>query len=197
MIYDLTRPLESGMDYFPGDPIPSFTPIFQGTYRITEISMGSHTGTHLDAPAHYLNTGTTIDGLSLDTLIGPCFIIKFEDSQIYETHLHLFEREIISSSRLLIHAGENAGLMPCAAEWLASRCICVGIDSLSISYSGYDAKVHTTLMQAGVVILEGLHFGVPLHGEYMLIALPLLLSGADGAPARIIVCDRDRQSTMR
>ena len=145
MIYDLTRPLESGMDYFPGDPIPSFTPILYDTYRITEISMGSHTGTHLDAPAHYLKTGTTIDKLSLDTLIGPCFILKLEDMQIYETHLHPFEKEIISSSRLLIHAGENAGLMPCAAEWLASRCRCVGIDSLSISYPGYDTEVHTTL----------------------------------------------------
>jgi arylformamidase len=196
MIYDLTRPLENGMDYFPGDPIPSFTPIFRDTYRITEIVMGSHTGTHLDAPAHYLNTGTTIEHLSLDTLIGPCFIIKLEDPQIYETHLHPFEREIISSSRLLLHAGENAGLMPCAAQWLASRCICVGIDSLSISYSGYDTEVHTALMQAGVSILEGLHFSIPLHGEYVLIALPLLLSGSDGAPARIIVCDPDHFTTL-
>jgi arylformamidase len=196
MIYDLTRPLENGMDYFPGDPIPSFIPIFHETFRITEIVMGSHTGTHLDAPAHYLHTGTTIDSLSLDSLIGPCFILKLEDPQIYETDLHPFEKEIISSSRLLIHAGENAGLMPCAAQWLASRCRCVGIDSLSISCSGYDAEVHTALMQLGVVILEGLHFRVPLHGEYILIALPLLLSGADGAPARVIVCDPDHFRTV-
>ena len=188
MIYDLTRPLKNGMEYFPGDPIPSFTTHFHDPYRITEIKMGSHTGTHIDAPAHYLTHGTTSEALSLETLIGTCFILELENGPIYETHLHSYETEIISSSRLLIRAGEDAGLMPCAATWLASRCRCLGIDSLSISYSGYDAEVHTTLMQAGVLILEGLLFRVTLHGRYTLIALPLLLSGADGAPARVIVC---------
>ena len=188
MIYDLTRPLKNGMEYIPGDPVPSFTTHLHDPYRITELKMGSHTGTHIDAPAHYLAHGTTIEDLSLGTLIGTCFILELKGEPIYETQLHSFENEIISSSRLLIRAGEGAGLMPCAATWLASRCRCLGIDSLSISCQGYDTQVHTILMQAGVVILEGLQFRVPLHGRYMLIALPLLLFGADGAPARVIVC---------
>ena len=202
MIYDLTRPLETGMEYFPGDPVPSFTTLFHDTYRITEIKIGSHTGTHLDAPAHYLENGTTIERIPLDTLIGTCFILELDDAPIYEAQLHPFEKEIISSTRLLICAGKNAGLMPCAAEWLASRCTCIGIDSLSISCFGYDTQVHTTLMQADVLILEGLHFSVPLHGRHILIALPLLLAGADGAPARVLVCDPEyltdvcRQSTI-
>ena len=188
MIYDLTRPLKNGMEYFPGDPAPSFTTHFHDPYRFTEIKMGSHTGTHIDAPAHYLARGTTIEDLSLETLIGTCFILGLENGPIYETQLHPYENEIISSSRLLIRAGEHAGLMPCAAMWLASRCKCLGIDSLSISCQGYDTEVHTRLMQAGVLILEGLLFRIPLHGRYILIALPLLLSGGDGAPARVIVC---------
>jgi arylformamidase len=191
MIYDLTRPLKNGMEYIPGDPVPSFTTHFHDPYRITEINMGSHTGTHIDAPAHYLKHGTTIEELSLETLVGTCFILELENGPIYETQLHSFENEIISSSRLLIRAGKHAGLMPCAAMWLASRCRCLGIDNLSISYEGYDTEVHTILMQAGVVIMEGLDFRTPLHGEYTLIVLPLLLSEADGAPARVVVCDRD------
>ena len=189
MIYDLTRPLETGMEYFPGDPVPSFTTLFYDTYRITEIKIGSHTGTHLDAPAHYLKNGATIESLPFDALIGTCFILELDDAPIYEEQLHPFEKEINSASRLLICAGNNAGLMPCAAKWLASRCRCVGIDSLSISCFGYDTQVHITLMQADVLILEGLRFPMPLYGMYILIAFPLLLSGADGAPARVIVCD--------
>ena len=190
MIYDLTRPLSNDIEYYPGDPIPSFTPVHGDGYRITEIHMGSHTGTHLDAPAHYCPTGATVDTVSLDLLIGPCFILEVTDgAPIYEAELLPFDRYIIASTRLLIRGGGKAGLMPCAAKWLSQHCVCVGIDSLSISYPGYDTKVHTTLLNAGVLILEGLTFPAPLSGEYMLIALPLLLCGADGAPARVIVCD--------
>jgi arylformamidase len=189
-MYDLTRPLSNDIEYYPGDPIPFFTPIYGEDYRITEIHMGSHTGTHLDAPAHYCDMGATVVSIPLDLLVGPCFILEVTDStQIYEADLQPFDQYIIASTRLLIRGGGRAGFMPCAAKWLSQYCVCVGIDSLSISYPGYDREVHTTLMNAGVIILESLTFPAPLSGEYMLIALPLLLLGADGAPARVIVCD--------
>ena len=204
--------LEVGPDLlvWPGNPGVTITPtsrISRGdTSNVSEIRLGSHTGTHVDPPFHFLDDGTTAEDLSLDVMmgestvadlrgtpgpIGPAelaglslreettrLLLRTDNSALWTADLHAFPEEYVC-------------LSPEGARWLVDHGIgLVGIDFLSIEVRGAPGHpTHRTLLEAGVVILEGLNLSEVEPGEYTLVCFPLKIAGGDGAPTRAVLLE--------
>ncbi len=195
-IIDITRPLVNGMLVYPGDLTPSFSQVDHGRYLISDLHLSSHTGTHIDAPVHYLKSGDTIDTIPLGKLVGRCRVIDVSDAGILIRAHHL-EGRCDGARRILLKTGfsgkpdfieDYPSLAPDAACVLAENGTeCIGIDSPSIESFDCDGSVHRRLLGCGCLIIELLDLtGVP-EGDYDMVALPLRLSGLDGSPARVIL----------
>jgi arylformamidase len=203
-IYDVTVTLRPGLPTWDDEPGPESHPIKRigvdgEAAQVSLVSLGSHCGTHVDAPCHYIPGASGVDALPLDALVGPCRVVKIDaDVLIQPSDL---EPIGLGARRLLLKTRSAAlwdeptfcrdfvALAPAAADWLVAHDVrLVGIDYLSVDpYDGEPAAAHLTLLGAGVVVLEGLDLRVVPPGEYDLAALPLKLAGADGAPARVIL----------
>jgi arylformamidase len=199
-IIDITRPLISGMLVYPGDIIPSFSQADHGRYLISDLHLSSHTGTHIDAPVHYLKSGDTIDTIPLCNLIGRCRVVDVSDAGTLITAEHL-RGELDGVKRLLLKtrfSGQAAfieeypSLALDAARLITDHGIeCVGIDSPSIESFNCDGCVHHQLLGDGCIIIELLDLSDVPEGDYNMVALPLRLAGLDGSPARVILMDEE------
>jgi len=204
-IYDISLPIVSGGVVYPGNPEIRIEPqqaIAQGgSSNVSALSFGSHTGTHVDAPKHFFDDGAGVDALPLDVLMGPAVLICVEDEvrsvgveelQLHELKGH--ERVLIKSrNSAFIRGGQFVKdytyLSPEGAEYLASLGVkLVGVDYFSVEqfHSGHH-RTHRTLLERGIVIVEGLDLSAPPNGPYELRVLPLRLRGLDGAPARAVL----------
>ncbi|MFA6363136.1 cyclase family protein [Methanoregula sp.] len=199
-IIDITRPLSNTTAAYPGDAPSQFSQRDAGLYLISEIRMSSHSGTHIDAPVHYLKTGDTIDTVPLDHIIGPCRVIDVTDAGNAITAAAL-EGRLGGAKRILLKTAfshetqfreDYPHLTKDAADLLIKNgMLSVGIDSFSIEASVCDGSVHRTLLGGGCLVIELLDLSPADEGEYELAALPLRLSGLDGAPARVVLMQKD------
>lgn len=169
---------------------------------VSRLCLGTHTGTHIDPPSHFIEGGTAAHDLPLDAMIGPCSLRRFEE-RFEITSEHLEMAGIPEGATRLLLATPSAslwdvpgfhtnytGLSPDGAEWCLRRGIrLVGIDYLSIERvdSPTAWRTHLALLGAGAVILEGLDMRGVQPGEYNLLCLPLKLQDGDGAPARAVL----------
>lgn len=204
---DVTLPLSAEIPTFPGDPRfqMEFTHrLDQGEkYNVGRLSLGTHAGTHVDAPFHFLETGAKVDELPLEILIGKVRVIAVPARDAVERE-HLEELDLRDDLRILIKT-RNSGqlrqpafqedfvyLSPEAATYLVQVGIkLVGWDYLSVEkYGSQDYATHHTLLAAGVIIVEGLDLSQVDPGEYEMVCLPLRIAGADGSPARVILKPR-------
>ncbi len=205
-IYDITNLIRAEMPVYEGDPgveIAAWTSLDKGdSSNVSFLHFGAHTGTHVDAPAHFIKDAAKLETLSLDILIGRARVVRVPD-EVMEIHRSFLEQlNLANVERILFHT-RNSGfwneafrkdfthLLPEAAEYLVEKGIkLVGTDYLSIEkfHSGHH-RTHITLLSNGVVILEGLNLSEVLDGDYELICLPLkIAAGAgDGAPARAVL----------
>ena len=195
-ILDLTRPLGEGVPVYPGDPKPVFQRVKRDGYVCTALRLTTHSGTHLDAPSHYLAGGTSVDRIPLQNLIGKTRVLNLEDAGDTVTadsltgKLHGAERILIRTraSGANSFGPEFPYLAPDAARFLVQAgTLVVGIDSPSIEAPGGDGSVHRELLGSGIPILELLDLSGVAEGDYFMVALPLRLEGLDGAPARVIL----------
>ncbi|MDD1700055.1 MAG: cyclase family protein [Methanoregula sp.] len=197
-IIDITRPLSEEILIYPGDTPPVFRQENRGHYFITALHMSTHTGTHIDAPAHYLKTGTTIDTIPLSHVMGPCRVLDVSraGTSIGPSHLH---GRLKGIDRLLLKTSfsgagrfdENYPSLTADAARLITGCDmkCIGIDSPSIESYECDGTVHRELLSRGCIIIELLDLSAVEEGDYILVALPLRLTGLDGSPARVVLID--------
>lgn len=197
-IIDITRSLADDALVYPGDTHPRFSQRDAGLYLISELRMSSHSGTHIDAPIHYLKTGATVDELPLSHLIGPCRVLDvsgagpFIDAADLEGRINGCRRILLRTrfSQCSVFREDYPSLTPGAAHYLISHgSLCVGIDSFSIERFDCDGSVHRDLLSSGCLIIELLDLSRVPEGDYTLVALPLKLSGIDGAPARVVLMD--------
>lgn len=198
-IIDITRPLAGDSLAYPGDTCPHFTQTDRGLYLISELQFSSHSGTHIDAPVHYLKSGQTIDEVPLFHLVGPCRVLDVSGAGPHINGSSIKGR-IAGAERILLKTDfsecaffkeDYPSLTLDAAKYLTTAgVLCVGIDSFSIEAFICDGSVHRELLSHGCIIIELLDLsGVP-EGDYTLFALPLRLTGLDGAPARVILMDK-------
>lgn len=193
------------MPIWPGNPgveLERIKKIEEGdSSNVSRVAMGVHTGTHVDAPVHFIPGAQGAETLPLDILTGRARVVHLLD--VAAVTLDALERVITQvPERLLIRTRnseywrsgdpnfhpEMVGLTEEAARWIAVLQIkLVGVDYLSVAPPGQGGPVHRVLLQAGVVIVEGLNLSDVAAGEYQLWCLPLKLVGSDGAPARAIL----------
>ena len=166
--------------------------------RVTTLRLTTHTGTHVDAPYHFLEDGPTVDRLDLDILIGPAAVYDFRGRTVITAEM-LAQAGVGSVPRILLRTDNSrwirTGPLPAvpahltedAARYLIDKGVrLVGIDGLTVD--GPDTAVaHSALLRAGVIILETLDLSHVAAGDYELICLPLRIAGVDGAPARAIL----------
>lgn len=177
--YDITQELFSGRVY-PGDTPPAFQQVQAlengDACNLTDLSMCSHNGTHMDAPAHYIKNGKTIDQLSPEIFIGP--VLVSEGVPTAPEQLNGVMRLLIKGQKELT---ETDATLLCKGNLQL-----VGIEPQSVG----SPDVHRILLSAGIVLLEGLVLSQVRQGQYTLIAPPLKLGGLEGSPCRAILLER-------
>ena len=206
MIYDVTVPITNIMPVWPGDPPVRLSPKSHlsrdktHTVRLTAIEMGSHTGTHMDAPVHMIEGGKRLEQFPLETLTGKATVVEIPGVRSIG-HEQLEHLDWNGVERVLFKT-ENSKhwqdgrfyeefvyLDPAGAEFLVERGIrLVGIDYLSIDkFRSESHPSHFALLTKNIAIIEGLNLSAVPPGQYTLVALPLNLQDADGAPTRVIL----------
>jgi arylformamidase len=197
-IIDVTRPLSEDTLVYPGDCHPVFRQTDHGNYLITDLHLSTHTGTHIDAPVHYLKTGDTIDTIPLPHVMGICRVLNLTHTGTSITANHLKGR-LDGIDRLLLKTSfsgnnrfdKNYPSLTADAARLITGCgmKCIGIDSPSIESYECDGTVHRELLSHDCIIIELLDLSNVKEGDYTLVALPLRLTGLDGSPARVVLID--------
>jgi arylformamidase len=193
------------MVHWPGDPpfhIERATDQAKGdTATVSKMSLGVHTGTHMDAPLHFIRGARTIDQMPLDATVGLARVIPISDPKSIKRE-ELAAHTIAAGERILFKTANSAYswdsdsfdenfvfISQDAARYLAEVGVrMVGVDYLSVGgYRQDGPETHEALLGAGIWIIEGLQLGGVEPGEYELVCLPLRLIGAEGAPARAIL----------
>ena len=169
---------------------------------MSRLELGSHTGTHIDAPKHFIRGGQSVDNLSLQSLIGQCQVaaishggnkITADDVNQLEPGVERVIFKTSNTTRRLLEQKEFTvdfvALDESAGQALVKRQIkLVGVDYLSVEEKGAKGHpVHNTLLSAGIVALEGCNLVDVPAGKYRVYALPLRIEDGDGAPARVIL----------
>ncbi len=210
---DVTVPLRDGMVHWPDDPpvrIRRHLKLEQGdSCNLTVVTMSVHSGTHMDAPIHFVPRGDSIDRMPLAAGMGPARVVGIRSRtaiQVSELRTHGIRRgeRVLFRTRNSRRAWRTdrfvedfVHLTLDAAAYLADReVLTVGIDYLSVAGFHDDTVVtHRALMDAGVWIIEGLDLSRVSPGPYELLCLPLKIAAGDGAPARVLVRPRGSRGT--
>jgi len=203
-IIDISLPISSEMPIWPGDPHPEFkvvSTLEMAGIQVSQLTLGTHTGTHLDAPRHFIPGGRTVDQLDLRTLVGLCQVIEVRHAVGHITRADLQGFELYPGERVLlktrnsqqpagqIFSSDFAALEPTAADYLCEQGVAlVGIDGPSIDAgNANDFPCHKRLLGADMLVMENLVLREAAPGIYGLIAVPLNLIGADGCPIRALL----------
>jgi arylformamidase len=201
---DVTRTITVGMQVWPGDPAPEIVQtrfMDKGdSYNLSKVAMSVHTGTHMDAPRHFIRDGVPMDDLPLDAVIGEVRVIQINDPvAVRPAEL---PADLAAGERILFRTRNSTELWTKpgfqedfvyisneAAKVLASRDVkTVGIDYLSIGGFHNDlVETHETILGAGIWVIEGLDLSQIEPGSYEMVCLPLKLAGVEGSPARVVL----------
>ena len=186
VVFDITKELFSTKVY-PGDPIPgreSWLSIENGDLcNLTSLHLGSHSGTHVDAPRHFIENGKSVAEISLEKCVGPCQVV-FHNGRIEGAFWK--DKFKNKTDKLLIQG--NVELDVQAAEYIVACGISlIGVETPTVGDASCQQYVHKILLGHEVVILENLQLNGVLEGEYFLAAQPLKMQGVDGSPVRALL----------
>ncbi len=205
-LFDISLTITEDLPTWPGDPgikLEKTSQIKEGEMaNLTHISTSVHVGTHVDAPDHFLGNGETVEKIPLDLLVGPALVVelssnqtisaddlrsagitgkdqrlllKTRNSRIWAEGLREFQEDFIA-----LDVGAASYLVECGLK-------VVGVDYLSVAPFTDPEPTHRILLEAGVLIIEGLDLSGIKPGPYRLLCLPLKIGGSDGAPARVLL----------
>ena len=216
-IIDLSVNIQNGMMYYPGDPVPEISPaltIEKDGCRVSNLKIGSHTGTHMDAPAHFMKDGKTIEEIELEQCCGKALVIRLEDLEpchkIMPTDIEHYISKLEKVSVVLFQTGwtqkygteefyHHPYLSKEVAEVLVSNEIkAVGVDMLNVDqtclegelYTQESTAAHQVLLGNGTVIVENLtNLNKITFEEPYVVFFPLKITGADGSPVRAVAIE--------
>lgn len=202
---DITYPLDEHLLIYPGDPVfktEAFLSMDEGaSCNVTNLTMGCHTGTHMDAPLHFLANGKSLDAIALERINGPVRVIGYfpekpgniSEDFLKQCHIQPGERVIFKTDNSSRFAGtrlleDYTAFDMSAARYLSKLSVaCLGIDYLTIEPVGSDGSVHRQILGAGIPVLETLDLRNVEPGRYELICLPLRLVGTEASPVRALL----------
>jgi arylformamidase len=208
-IYDISLTLSESLVIWPGDPQITINKVYDLAHgdkaTVTKMSMGLHSGTHIDSPAHFINGGKTSDLLDLKKLIGPCLVVVIEEDIPSISAKELNQLKIPPESKRILFQTKNSKLWQGkkqefvrnyvaitrdGARWLAERKFwLVGVDYLSVASFEDPVSAHQILLADDIVVVEGLNLYRIAAGFYQLICLPLKIADSEAAPARVVLVD--------
>lgn len=187
-IYDITQEVFSGK-VFPGDPAPTSERVMSiargDVCNLTNLSMCTHNGTHMDAPFHFYETGKTMEDLELSRCIGPCTVIDFNLDYTLED----MDKILKTCQKRLLLKGTGVITPELAKMFNQYGILLIGVEAQSVGSADSPIPVHLELLGQEVVILEGLQLDKVEAGDYFLSAAPIKLGGSDGAPCRAVLLD--------
>lgn len=201
---DVSVPLALGMPSYPGNPEFVIEPVKRiadgASSNVSKLTLGTHTGTHVDAPRHFFDDGAGADALRLDVLIGRAIVVELPRGgaiaadTLADAGVDGQERVLLKTPNSRLWASgafhrDYAYLSEDGAAYLADRGTrLVGVDYLSVEqFKKPGAPAHRVLLSRSIVIIEGLNLSDASPGEYEMYCLPLRIAGADGAPARVVL----------
>lgn len=204
--YDISLTISPEMPIWPGDPkvvLDRIGKIEEGANaNVSKVNMSVHTGTHVDAPYHFLQNGKTVEQLPLKVLTGRAYVLHLSEVDAITAEV-LEGSGIPPRTRRVLFRTRNSdlwkkqvtefqtgyvGLSSDGADYLVNRGVkLIGVDYLSVAPYNKTKATHEILLKAGVVIVEGLNLSEITQGRYALYCLPLKIAGCDGAPARAIL----------
>lgn len=199
MLHDVSVPVDERLPTWPGDPTFSRrldSSIADGAdANVSELRCGVHTGTHVDAPNHFIDGAGGIEAIDVEALVGPALVVDVGNAEAIDSKV-LAEVELDGAERVLFRsrngrlweqddfASEFVAITPDGAQILLDAGVrLVGVDYLSVG----DAATHRILLGARIVCLEGLDLRLVEPGRYDLFCGPIKLVGSDGAPARVLL----------
>lgn len=202
---DISIPITSGMINWPGDPPVDISRMRdQGKgddATVSRLTMGAHTGTHMDSPVHFIAGGAGMETMPLEATLGVCRVIEMSDEHSIRRE-SLEVHSIRQNERILLKTGNSKSrwwerpfdenfiyISADAAQYLASlRIMTIGVDYLSVGGFHHDGvATHRALLEAGIWVIEGLDLTQVDPGCYTLHCLPLKIDQGDGAPARAVL----------
>ena len=203
-LLDVSVPLAPGLPAYPGNPEFELQPIKRiaegGSSNVSRVVMGTHTGTHVDAPRHFFDGTAGVDGLALDLLIGRAHVVDMPRrggitvDDLTRAGLREDLRVLLRTPNSALWNGtafkqDYTYLTEDGARYLAAQGVkVVGIDYLSVEqFKKAGAPAHRALLSQGVIIIEGLNLSDAEPGMYEMYCLPLRIAGGDGAPARVVL----------
>lgn len=205
-IIDISWPISPAMTTYKQETKVQFNTLktlaIDGSQK-TQIILDTHTGTHVDMPAHLIKDGATSEKVELESLFGPCVVVDLSSVDGAITAAHLEEYDFEECDVVLIKT-KNSNAFPdapfnpafvyldaSAAEFFAEMTDvqAVGFDYLGIERNQPNHETHTMLFNAGITVIEGLRLRTVAEGEYFFVCLPLAVQGLDGAPARAILVE--------
>lgn len=211
-IHDISLPVSASLVVWPGDAPVSITQpshLARGDVAtVSKLAMTAHAGTHVDAPAHFILGGATVESLDLNVLVGPALVVHALEAGALTANV-LESLAIPPGTERVLFRTQNSerwaraepeftkdfvGVTEDGARWLLERGVrLIGTDYLSAAAFDEIVSTHQALLGAGVILVEGLNLSGIAPGVYQLVCLPLKLVGAEGAPARTILIDVERK----
>jgi len=209
-IYDISIPISNEMIVWPGDPpvnIRTISSIAKGDdANVSLVQMSVHTGTHIDAPKHFLESGQTTDQIPISQFSGKTLVLEIDPNEELITSSVLTRHpdwDLVKQSKKVLFKTKNSslwqtqphlffrnyvGIDKSGAETLAELDLeLIGVDYLSIAPFSDTTQPHNILLSKGIILLEGIDLSDVPPGFYEMICLPLSFSGVEGAPARAIL----------
>ncbi len=191
MIFDISQEIFSS-EVFPGDPVPNKRAVLSlkksnpDKCNLTELILGSHTGTHLDAPCHFITDGKDVEQIRLDQCMGECLVTALEEIS-YEDR-EQWKRQGIH--KILFKNGKKLNAKE-AGYLVEAGCVLVGVECSTVGIDAENEEVHKILLSNEVIIIEGLRMKCVPEGKYFISALPLKMKDLDGSPIRAILWKND------
>ena len=203
-LLDVSVPLRQGLPTYPNNPPFELQPVQRiadgGTANVSRLVMGTHTGTHVDAPFHFFDEGIGVDELPLELLMGRARVVEITNrggiraEDLEQAGLREDLRVLFKTSNSALWNSDTfhedyVHIADSGARYLVEQGVkVVGVDYLSVEqFKTPGAPAHRTLLSNGVIIIEGLNLAEAEPGMYEMYCLPLPVTGGDGAPARVIL----------
>lgn len=205
-IYDISVGISPELPVWPGDPpvrLERVQSMEKGAEaNVSQFASGVHMGTHIDAPLHFVKGGRSVEKISLKRLIGRAYVVHLGKASVIDART-LNSAGIPPRTKRVLLRTQNSSFWSArdrrfrkdfvavdasGAEWFVRKGVhLVGVDYLSVAPFDDGTPTHRILLEAGVVVLEGLDLREVRQGRYTLYCLPLKLVGSEGAPARAIL----------